>query len=31
MHFHPGWSRPAGGFDHIGYYIGDDYYGGFGQ
>jgi hypothetical protein len=27
MHFYPGWSRPAGGFDHRRYYTGDDHYG----
>jgi hypothetical protein len=26
MYFHPGWSKPAGGFDHGGYHTGDDCY-----
>jgi hypothetical protein len=26
MHFHPGWSGPTQGFDHGGYYVGDDRY-----
>jgi hypothetical protein len=26
IHFHPGWSGPAEGFDHGGYYTGDDRY-----
>jgi hypothetical protein len=26
MHFHPGWSRLTEGFDHGGYYAGDDRY-----
>jgi hypothetical protein len=31
MHFHPGWSGPARGFDHGGYHPGDGHYGDFGQ
>jgi hypothetical protein len=27
MHFHPGWSGPAEGFGHGGYYAGDNRYG----
>jgi hypothetical protein len=26
MHFHPGWSGPAQGFSHRGYYTGDGWY-----
>jgi hypothetical protein len=26
MHLHPGWSRPAEGFVHRGYYVGDGHY-----
>jgi hypothetical protein len=31
MPFHLRWSGPAGGFDHGGYYTGDDYHGGVSQ
>jgi hypothetical protein len=31
MHFHLGWSGPAGGFGHEGYHIGDGRDGGVGQ
>jgi hypothetical protein len=31
VHFHPGWSGPAGGFDHGGYHLGDGCYRGFSQ
>jgi hypothetical protein len=31
MDFHPGWLGLAGGFDHMGYYIGDSHYGSVGQ
>jgi hypothetical protein len=31
MHFHPGWSGPAEGFSHVGYYIGDSCYGSVGH
>jgi hypothetical protein len=27
MHFHSGWSRPAEGVDHRGYYSGEGHYG----
>jgi hypothetical protein len=31
MHFHPGWSGPAEGFSHEGYYIRDNCYGSVGH
>jgi hypothetical protein len=31
MHFHPGWSGPAEGFGHGGYYTGDDHDGSVGH
>jgi hypothetical protein len=31
MHFHPGWSGPAGGFGHGGFHAGDSCYGSIGH
>jgi hypothetical protein len=31
MHYHPGWSGPAEGFSHEGYYTGDGCYGSIGH